>query len=151
MLKIESTLGRALVCLFAGGLLTTSACTRMPVSDTQLRTERVNTEAMHVVAETRVGATTRYVEFTTGATVEISVLSEYFSAGGRKCRRFLQGNLSPLSSLDSGLRTDLESNSGTGNSLLPENPSKTAAATKRLACEDSKNGWVEIPVHSITS
>jgi len=128
MLQINSIVRQSLVYLFATAMLTTAACTRIPVAHQQNVAERVvNTGKMQVVGQTGVGTTARYVDATSGASVEISVLSEYFSAGGRKCRRFLQGTSSNLLSA----------------SATPDR------AIKGLACEDRKNGWIEIPVHSI--
>jgi len=147
MQERESGTRRLLVCMLATGMLTTVACTRMPVSQSDFKSDKVNTGKMQVVADTLIGTTARYVDASSGVVVEISVLSEYFSAGGRKCRKFLQGGSSPL--LSSSLNTGAAIESDAINNVLLEIPSRSHATTNRLACEDGKKGWIEIPIHSI--
>jgi len=149
MQKNEPFTRRIFACLLAGGVLTTAACTRMPIEHSQSVSQRVNSGKMQVVAESSVGSTTGYIDSTSGATVEITVLSEYFSAGGRKCRRFLQGDGASLSSAGQGNGLNSDTSSAADNGVLLERSTKSDKATNRLACEDSKNGWIEIPIHSI--
>lgn len=47
---------------------------------------------MQAVATAEIGTPSRYVDRESGMTVELIVLSEYFSANGRNCRRFVEGN-----------------------------------------------------------
>lgn len=119
MLNAESRSMRQLaVCLLAGMALTTTACTRMPVAHHAVVPEQVNAGKLQLVAQALVGTSSRYTDSRTGAAVEISVLSEYFSASGRTCRRFIE--------------------------------SAPGGGTEGLACQDKKNGWIEIPIQSIT-
>ncbi len=137
MLRIRKKVKSVAVCLFAGGVLTTTACTRMPVNNASVMPDQVSAGKMQLVAQASVGTTTRYVDAESGRTVVISVLSEYFSAGGRKCRRFSQSSGTSL--LGSATASDLSA-----ASLEPLEPT-----TNGLACEDSKRGWIEIPIQSI--
>ena len=150
MMNFGSSARQLMVCLIVGSVLVSSACTRLPVEQGQAKSVQVSTGKIQLVGQTVVGTTTRYVDSASGTTVEISVLSEYFSAGGRKCRRFSESSSTPLqdgqvtgSGQDSGESTD-PNNSG----LLTES-SAPVATTKGLACEDSSNGWIEIPLNSI--
>lgn len=145
MAKIRSTVRQLLVCLLAGSVFTIAACTRMPVQNNDAKPESVSTGKIQLVARTPVGATTRYIDPASGAAVEISVLSEYFSAGGRKCRRFSQGSGASL--LASDLSTGANSEVSNGGVLV--NTSGSEATTSGLACEDRNSGWIEIPLHSI--
>ena len=150
MMNFGSSVRQLIICLLVGSVLTTTACTRLPVEQSQIKPVQVSTGKIQLVAQALVGTTTRYVDPASGATVEISVLSQYFSAGGRKCRRFSESSSTPLqdgqvtgSGQDSGESTD-PNNSG----LLTES-SAPVATTKGLACEDSSNGWIEIPLNTI--
>ena len=114
MMKIGSGARQLMIYLFAGSVLATTACTRMPLEQSLVKPAQVSTGKIQLVAQTLVGTTTRYVDPTSGATVEISVLSEYFSAGGRKCRRFSQSS----STTGQGNGQDSVANSDLSNSEL---------------------------------
>ena len=45
---------------------------------------------MQAVATAEIGSPSRYVDPESGMTVELIVMSEYFSANGRNCRRFVE-------------------------------------------------------------
>ena len=145
MMKIGSGARQLMIYLFAGSLLATTACTRMPLEQNLVKPVQVSTGKIQLVAQTLVGTTTRYVDPASGAAVEISVLSEYFSAGGRKCRRFSQS--SSTTGQGNGQDTGANSELGTGE-LLTDIPG-SVTTTKGLACEDSSSGWIEIPLNAI--
>ena len=99
-------------------------CTPMPVDYGGRVTSAVllqaeNRDVISLVANTRVGASETFVDPQTGLTSQVTVLSEYFSANGRSCRRFLQ------------------------------HMSNAAAPVKKLSCKDQRNGWQEITVSHI--
>ena len=98
MLKAGTTMRHLFVCLLMGGVLFTSACTRMPIEHRAAMPQPVNTGKMQVVAQSVIGAANRYVHPGAGVAVEIAVLSEYFSAGGRTCRRFTETGPNGVSS-----------------------------------------------------
>ncbi len=99
-------------------------CTRMPANYSNTNTRPVlaetnNNELMQLVASARIGGVETFVDPVTGLASQITVLSEYFSANGRSCRRFSQ------------------------------HLSNASAPRKKLGCKDSANGWREIPVSHI--
>lgn len=145
MMKIGSGARQLMIYLFAGSVLATTACTRMPLEQSLVKPAQVSTGKIQLVAQTLVGTTTRYVDPTSGATVEISVLSEYFSAGGRKCRRFSQSS----STTGQGNGQDSVANSDLSNSELLTDIPASVSTTKGLACEDRSSGWIEIPLNAI--
>ena len=98
MLNAGTTMQRLIVCLLVGGVLSTTACTRMPVEQHAEMPQRVNNGKMRVVAQSVIGTASRYIHPDTAVAVEISVLSEYFSAGGRTCRRFTETGPNGVSS-----------------------------------------------------
>jgi len=137
MLKIHSICKTISVWLIASSVLTSAACTRMPVQPGQPALVNTDFAKMQTVAQTSVGATARYTDTASGAAVEILVLSEYFSAAGRKCRRFSEVS---LFNPGNGDLTDGQAVVRVGD----------IGTQERLACDDVKKGWIEIPVDSIT-
>lgn len=148
------------------GLLTalvlfTTACTRMPIAHSQLQPQPAVAGKMQLVGQTGIGSTARYIDSNTGATVNISVLSEYFSASGRKCRRYLEGSdafvdralvdkaLADKALVDNAMmQSEMTSGQSIGKSEFSVSTSQQVK--KRLACQDSHNGWVDIQLQSIT-
>ena len=151
MMNFGSSARQLMVCLIVGSVLVTSACTRLPVEQGQAKSVQVSTGKIQLVGQTLVGTTTRYVDSASGATVEISVLSEYFSAGGRKCRRFSQSTGAPLSGSGQVPASwqDSGTSSAVSNSVLLTKNTGSVVTTKGLACEDDSKGWIEIPLNSI--
>jgi len=72
-----------------------NGCTRTP--DAYRAGDSVATSAaressawLSLVGSVEIGVTERFVNRVTGEHTELTVTSEYFSANGRKCRRFVQ-------------------------------------------------------------
>ncbi len=101
-----------------------AGCTRMPADyggqvAGPVLVQTDNSGVISLVANARVGASQTFVDPQTGLTSQVTVLSEYFSANGRSCRRFSQ------------------------------HMSNAAAPVKKLGCKDQRIGWQEIPVSHI--
>jgi hypothetical protein len=98
MLKAGTNTRSLFGCLMIAGVLFISACTRMPIEHRAEMPQPVNTGKMQVVAQSVIGTANRYIDPVTAVVVEIAVLSEYFSAGGRNCRRFTETGPNGVSS-----------------------------------------------------
>ncbi len=100
-------------------LLVLTACTRMPidrVADSRQPVAAVSSAKADRVAAASLNIPMAFTDRATGQSSQITVTSEYISANGRPCRRFLE-------------------RSGT-----------SAVASKGLSCQDSIQGWQEIPL-----
>ncbi len=75
-------------------VLSVSACTTRPAEyrqDASVQASRsTDDNKLSVIASAVIGRPTTYVDQATGLSTEIIVESEYFSANGRICRRFIE-------------------------------------------------------------
>ncbi len=113
---------RLLLCTIL--MLISVACTRMPADygNSAVRPVSVtagSTGVMELIAGARIGLPQTFVDPGTGLTSTVTVLSEYFSANGRSCRRYTQ------------------------------HMSNAANPVDRLSCKDQRSGWQDIPVSHI--
>lgn len=123
--------------LLVAAIALLTACTRMPVEHQAVVPERAQDNRLQVIAQTAIGASARYIDATTGVAVTVSVLSEYFSAAGRNCRKFSESRSRQTVVADAANIADTNANEGSTPSAFG------------LVCRDAKQGWVEVPVHSI--
>ena len=130
-----------LLAVAAIALLT--ACTRMPVEHQAVVPERAQDNRLQVIAQTGIGASARYIEASTGVAVTVSVLSEYFSAAGRNCRKFSESRSRQT------VVADTANSAGTSVNVNTDVNTGLAPSKIGLVCRDAKQGWVEVPVHSI--
>lgn len=88
-------MNRKLLLLLSVVSLLSTGCTRMPeeyrVKNTMNAAPASDTRMLKAIANAAVGSTIAYTDQITGLTSEINIQSEYFSANGRICRRYTEG------------------------------------------------------------